>query len=324
METISYKNYLKLYIKYKTKYLYLKSKKIQVGGNQDLVSNYLQTLNNLVDQIEQLLNKIKEKDSNFKLIRLNWYEINQNPDLMNLNSLVDKLQKFLELDDIPLVLNDYPYSNLEELDNSINVFRSGLSLNNLIEKYKLREQIYKLDMSNYLEILDLMIVEFNIVKPSDIEKIFESTILGYNKNHIIGYMVLFRFLIKNNIQLTTIDNNISFLTSKSIFSLLNYSLNNEEYIEILMELINNYIKSFPIKKIIQIRNPPEIEKLFGFKDSQLFGEINEKIEFIDSYDAKNKVIIYKSGLVKDAKKTNFDDVKQIINTLFRIPVKTFV
>ena len=63
-----------------------------------------------------------------------------------------------------------------------------------------------------------------------------------------------------------------------------------------------------------------MEKLYGFNEYQTFGGISEKIEFIDSYDSKNKVIIYKSGLVKDEVKANFDDLKQIINSLFRIPI----
>ena len=133
-------------------------------------------------------------------------------------------------------------------------------------------------------------------------------------------MVLFRFLLVNKKQLSVIDNDISYLTFNSIYSSLSNSLNSEEYIGILINLINQYIKAFPIKKVINIRNPVDFDKKYGSQSVISFYEINEKIEMIDRYDVKNNVIIYKSGDVKDTSKASFDDLKQVIYTLFRIPI----
>lgn len=312
------KNYLELYNKYKLKYLKLKLKKQnQYGGmsihlekSKLLNINLVNKINDIVSKIEDLLKEIKIKTLSEDLSR----HTNQ------INILMDSLNNYLESNDMPIKINGYPFFDLEELEKGLDKFKNELDIEKLESKYKLRETIYSIDEKNYEKILDIIIEEFNITQLIDIEKIFISTILGYNINYIIGYMVLFRFLIKNNIQLSIINNNITYLTFSSIFTLLNNAFNNEEYIPIMIELISQYIKSNPIKKVIQIRNPPEIEKIYGFDKIQIFGNISEKIEFIDSYDSKNKVIIYKSGIVKDEKKTNFDDLKQIINTLFRIPV----
>jgi hypothetical protein len=306
------KNYLDLYNKYKLKYLKLK-KQNQYGGSiseksKDFAQLQLDRINNIINEIEDLLIKIKTLSED-----LSRYT-NQ------INNLMDSLNNYLESNDMPIKINGYPFFDLEELEEGLTKFKNELDIEKLKSKYKLRETIYSIDEKDYEKILDIIIEEFNISQLIDIEKLFTSTILGYNKNYIIGYMVLFRFLIKNQIQLSIINNNISYLTFNSIFTLLNNAFNNEEYIPIMIELINQYIKLNPIKKVIQIRNPPEIEKIYGFNEIQIFGNINEKIDFIDSYDSKNKVIIYKSGIVKDEKKTNFDDLKQIINTLFRIPV----
>lgn len=323
MET---KNYLASYIKYKSKYLKLKKQiQVQSGGSQDLVQIQIEKLNDIVSEVEHILNKIKETVPDFKSqllgtknIKFDLEELANNK--IQINNLVELLKNYIETNEIPIEINGYPFMDLGELEEGLINMKNELESSKLKSNYKLRETIYSIDEKNYEEILDMIIVEFNVTNPKDIEKIFKSTILGHNKNYIIGYMVLFRFLIKNKIQLSTVNNNITYLTFGSIFTSLNNSINNEEYIGIIIELINQYIKINPIKKVIQIRNPPEMEKIYGFKESQLFGEISEKIELVDSYDSKNKVIIYKSGLVKDEKKANFDDLKQIINTLFRIPV----
>ena len=317
------KSYFNLYIKYKTKYLKIKNK--QTGGSQDLIQSHFEKLTNLITQVEQVIKKLKEQNPQYQSLILSSPNIkfesnNYSTHIIEINKLVEQIKKYMEFNDIPLELPGYPFLDINELEELISKLKKELTINNLENKYKQREQIYMLDNTNYMEILDMIIVDFNIKNPPDIEQLFRSTILGYNKNYIIGYMVLFRFLIKNKIQLSTINNNITYLTLGGIFSTLNNSLNNEEYIPIIMELINQYIKMFPIKKVIQIKNPPEMEKIYGFKNSLLFEEISEKIEFIDSYDSKNRVIIYKSGIIKDEKKANFDDIKQIINTLFRIPI----
>jgi len=323
MET---KNYLDSYNKYKLKYLKLKKYVTnQSGGSQYLVNLQSEKITNIINDIEYSLKKIKGKVSDYntqllgsKNIKFDPKDLSENK--IQINNLVELLRTYIESNDIPIKINGYPYTDLKELEEGLYKLKNDLDTKKLNDNYKLRETIYSMDDKNYEEILDIIIADFNIVNPIDIEKIFQSTILGHNKNYIIGYMVLFRFLNKNKIQLSTINNNITYLTFGSIFTSLNNSINIEEYIPNIMNLINQYIKINPIKKIIQIINSPEIEKIYGFNKLHLFGEINNKIDFIDSYDSKNKIIIYKSGIVKDEKKANFDDLKQIINTLFRIPI----
>lgn len=319
METKNSRNYLKLYNKYKLKYLKLKeSTKQQTGGSYDLTQTHYELIELIQIQcksINDMIIKIKEKNPQDKTLNLK--NINEPEDIIadkkQINKLVESLKLIIEIYEIPINLHGYPYLDLDELEEGINKIINETTIENLKDKYKLRDEIYLLDDKNYSEVLDMMITKFNINSPADIENIFQSTILGYNKNYIFGYMVLFRFLVKNKMQLSTVGNNISYLTFGSIFNSLDNSINDEEYISIIMELINQYIKIVPIKKVIQIRNPPEMDKIFGPV------EINKKIELIDSYDSKNRVIIYKSGIIKDEKKAVFDDIKQILNTLFRIP-----
>lgn len=238
-----------------------------------------------------------------------------------INNLIESLINYIESNNIPIDIHKYSFLDLGELEEGLDKLKNDLDIEKLKANYKLRETIYLIDEQNYEEILDIIIANFNITKPSDIEKIFRTSILGYNQNYIIGYMVLFRFLIKNKIQLSIVNNNITYLTTGSIFISLNNSTNNEEYIPIIIKLINQYINTTSIKKVIQIKNSPEIKNKFGFNNLHSNVYIHEKIEWIDSYDSKNKVIFYKSGIIKEAEKATFDDLKQIINTLFRISNK---
>ena len=77
--------------------------------------------------------------------------------------------------------------------------------------------------------------------------------------------------------------------------------------------------SFPIKKLITIKNPVDFNKKFELKSEVTFYESNLKIDLINSYDAKNNLIIYKSGHIKSVDRIILDDLKQIIYTLVRIP-----
>lgn len=350
-------NYKNLYLKYKSKYLTLKSSfNNQIGGTLEEsnsfnldddqgsfeessnkeknlvvikeetknINKYLEDLNEMRDEMERLIDKIKEIEPNFltKNIYLWGNNINQPAyqHVKTLQNLIEKFTNYLEINDIPIDYYNLDLFYTKEFVNSIESMKSDLTYNQLNEKYKSRQLFYTIDDKNFNEILDAIILEFNINNEKDIEKIFSSAILGFNKNYIFGYMVLFRFLLVNKKQLSVINNDISYLTFYSIYSSLNNSINSEEYIGILINLINQYIKSFPIKKIIEIRNTNEFNKKYESKSELLFFELNEKLELIDSYDSKNKVIIYKSGEIKSIERTNFDDLKQIIYSLVRIPV----
>lgn len=331
LDNIFYKKYLK----YKIKYVNLKKlnitnsiqisrskNSIQIGGSKN-INEYLENLIGMRNEMEKLVSKIREIEPEFlnKNIYLWGNNLNQPAyeSVKKLENLIQKFTNYLELNDIPLSYNlDIFFT--KELVDSLEQIKKDLTFDKLNQYYKSRQLFYSLEESNVNEILDAIILEFNINNEKDIERIFRSTLFGYNKNYIFGYMVLFRFLLVNKKQLSVIDNNISYLTLNSIFSSLSNSLNSEEYIGILINLINQYIKAFPIKKVINIRNPVNFEKTYGPQSIVSFYELNEKIEIIDRYDVKNNVIIYKSGDIKDTSKANFDDLKQIIYTLVRIPV----
>jgi hypothetical protein len=315
-------NYKNLYLKYKSKYLTLKlSFNNQRGGNN--IDKYLEDLNEMRNEMEQLTNKIREIEPEFstKNIYLWGNNINQPAYqyVKTLQDLISKFNNYLESNDIPIDYYNLDLFYTKEFVESIESMKNDLTYDKLTEKYKSRQYFYTMDETNFNEILDAMILEFNINNEKDIEKIFRSALLGFNKNYIFGYMVLFRFAIVNKRQLSVINNNISYLTFLSIHSSLNNSLNSEEYVGILIKLIKEYIMSFPIKKLITIKNPIDFNKKFELKSEVPFYELNEKIELINSYDAKNNVIIYKSGQIKGIERINLDDIKQIIYTLVRIP-----
>jgi hypothetical protein len=349
-------NYKNLYLKYKSKYLTLKSSFNNQKGGQleefdsfNLVDNenspqeslnkvksieilkesdnnikeYLEDLNKMRDEMEKITNKIREIEPEFVNRNIHLWGNKNQPAyeyIKQLENLINKFTKYLESNDIPIDYYNLDLFYIKEFVDSIKLMKNDLTYNKLNEKYQIRKLFYTIDETNYNEILDAILTEYNINNEKDIEKIFTSAMLGFNKNYIFGYMVLFRFLIKNKKQLSVIDNDISYLTFHSIYSSLNNSLNSEEYVKILINLISQYIKSFPIKKVIEIRNPFEFNKKYESKSELSFFEINEKIEIIDRYDNKNNVIIYKSGDVKSVERINLDDIKQIIYSLVRIPI----
>lgn len=322
-------NYKNLYLKYKSKYLTLKSSFInQRGGEESNLSisnieKFLEDLNGMRDAMEILINKIREIEPEFltKNIYLWGNNINQPAYeyVKKIKDVIDNFTIYLESNDIPIDYYNLDIFYTQELVDSLESMKNDLTYDKLIEKYKSRQYFYTLDETNYNEILDAMILEYNINNEKDIEKLFRSALLGFNKNYIFGYMVLFRFSIVNKKQLSVINNNISYLTFHSIFSSLNNSLNSEEYIGILIKLIKEYIMSFPIKKLIIIKNPLDFNKKFELKSEVTFYESNQKIDLINSYDAKNNLIIYKSGHIKSVDRIILDDLKQIIYTLVRIP-----
>jgi hypothetical protein len=295
-------NYKKLYIKYKVKYLqskeiYTKPLIMYGGSLEDTQINYLINVKNQINHIMKITNNLEQLDTIMK---------------SKLEKIINTFIEYLQTNDIPLNYLELSLNNKKEFIEQVNQINTDINIDNLKKLYKLRKEIYTIDETNINDILDIIIIEFNIYNVKDIEKLFRSTILGYNKNYIINYMVLFRLLNKNKKQLTTLNNNISYLTIMSLLSTLHNSLNNDEYIPMLILLINEYIRSFPIKKIINIKNPQILELNNEFN--------NNKIRLIDSYDTKNNVIIYKSGDIKETKKAIFDDLVQIIYSLFRIPI----
>lgn len=269
-------NYKKLYFKYKSKYLKLKQ------SHYSILNKYVMTGgNNIIIDIENIISMNGENGN---------------------DNLTNKISNYLIDNDIPIniQLNEY---NIVELKNQ---------LQNIDKLYDIRTKIYSMDESNTNEILDYIIDQYKITSiSSPIEQLFTSNILGYNKNYIIFYMVLLRWLIVNKIQLSIKDNYISYLSLYSLTSCLDTQLNSDEYLPMILLLIIEYINSFPIKKVLLIKTPKEIVKISIEFD-------NNTRQKLIKFDTKNKFLQYDSGNIKEANKLTFDDLILILYNLFMI------
>jgi hypothetical protein len=274
-------NYKNLYLKYKSKYLKLKKYEMSGGDN---------SINNFISDIENIISKNGENSDK------------------NLINLTNKLSKYLIDNDIPIniQLNGY---NIVELKESIKELKNQLL--NIDKQYDIRNKIYSMNELNTNEILDYIISQFNITSISKIETLFSLHILGYNKNHIIFYMVLLRWLIVNKIQLSIKDNYVSFLSLYSLITCLDTQLNSDEYLPMILILIIEYINSFPIKKVLLIKTPKEIVK------NRLEFDTDTKQKLI-KFDTKHKFLQYDTGNIKEANKLTFDDLILILYNLFMI------
>jgi hypothetical protein len=230
-------------------------------------------------------------------------------------SKLDKLRSYDTADDMLEYIKEHniPVMFLPDDDN-IMEFKN--SLTNTNELYSMREKIYTLDIKNRDEILDYIIEHFKINNIMDITKLFESTILGYNMNYVIYYMVLLRYLIKNNIQLNTFDTKLSFMTQRSLEMGLNFANNDEEYLSLILSMIKSYIFQFPIKKILQIRK----EEVDWYKNKRSLRLNKKETDHMTSYDAKNNIFIYSSGIIKDSVKIEYSDIIMILASLFTIKI----
>jgi hypothetical protein len=254
---------------YKAKYIKLKNNSfIQIGG--DNLNKYIDVLNNYFQDLE---NNPNEKEE-----------------------IIDKIVKYIENNNIPL--------NYTDFDN----LKSQINYDNFKKLYENRKIIYELDETNYNENLEWIINMLEINNLSDFNKLFSSNILGNNKNYVIYYMILLKYLIKNKKTIT--PNSLVFLSKVSLKLALNPELNSDEYLPIIINLINNYIFSFPIKKIINFQKP--------VKDLSMTIDNYYDIKMIDF---KNKIIEYYNGHLKNTKDINYNDLQQIIYTIFQIPVK---
>ena len=196
------------YLKYKNKYINLKYNNIKnlIGGNNNSNIN-LENLIRLRNKMELLLNDLKKSEP--ELLSNDIYFWGKNPIAIKLGYVINEFIDYLKNNDIPLNYYNLSLDDINIFIQSIDKLKNELTEQNLIKLYKLREYIYTLNEENMNEILDSIIVEFNINNEKDIEKIFTSSILGFNKNYIINYMVLFRYLLKNHKQLSIIENNIN-------------------------------------------------------------------------------------------------------------------
>jgi len=226
---------------------------------------------------------------------------------------IAELIDYIIKQNIPIMI--LPIQDDENMEYN-NMDKYELLLDEIEDLYKVRTKIYTMDSNNINEILDYIIDYFNIKNEHDITKLFSSTILGYKMNYIIYYMVLLRYLITNNKQLSVLDNNVPYLTSYSLQSFLSASNNMEEYLPFILKLIKDYIFAVPIKKILQIKK----EEVNWHANKRLLKINKVDPDYMVSFDVKNNIFIYTSGTIKDSNNINFDDLIQILYNLFRIRV----
>jgi hypothetical protein len=301
-------NYKKLYLKYKSKYLELKSSKTNqtliMTGGFDLVSAQVKQINIFIEQIENSIKKSGEKSS-------------------ELIGLTNQLENYLVEQDIPIDLKFNPYM-LSELTDALAKLKSSGTNENLSKIYEQRNKIYSMDETNYIQILDHIIQYNKISSVKDIEKLFSSLILGSNKNYIIYYMVLLRYLIVNKIQFSVLEEYSPILSLYGLKSCLSTGINSDDYLPLIINLIYDYINLFPIKKTLLIKKPSEFEQ--DKKSKQKLLEL-ESTELVNThmivFDTKNKIFQYESGEIKEMVKINFEDLVKILFNLFRIYIPKF-
>lgn len=296
-------NYKKLYLKYKFKYLQLKSSHpnqlLNMTGGFDMVSAQINQLNYFIEQIENSIKKSGEKSS-------------------ELIDLTNQLENYLIDQDIPINLKFNPYM-LSELSDSLTKLIETSTHENLSKIYEQRNKIYSMNESNYLQILDYIIEYNKISSVKDIEKLFSSIILGNNKNYIVYYMVLLRYLITKKIQYSVLEEYSPILSFYGLKSCLSIELNSDDYLPLILNLICEYINSFPIKKVLLIKKPSEFEQDKKSKQKLLELESNELINtLMIKFDTKNKIFQYESGEIKEMGKIDFEDLVRILFNLFRV------
>ena len=200
------------------------------------------------------------------------------------------------------------YLTLKNSVQTIMIGGNDMELNDNNAK-ELNSLIHTIDIKNRDEILDIVIKQYDINNEKDIMKLFELNLIGDNMNYVIYYMVLFRYLIKNKKQLSLIDNHITYLTLYRLQSYLDFSLNDDDYLPMILDQIKNYIMVFPIKKVLLIKKATKSNTL----DNSMY---NMKKTEMTTYDMKNKVFIYDTGEIKDEAYMTYDDLIQILNNIF--------
>lgn len=303
------------YLKYKLKYLQLKNSIVLpnlVGGGENL-ENELKQLRDKINQLEELLTRIGS--------RINEHNLSQTEQeiIKDINRKVSDLVEFIRDNDIPINCSSLEATDIQELKNVLDKMKENMSFEYLRNQYNIRNKIYTLDETNVDEILDYIIIKFNIKIEQDISNLFSTNILGYNKNNVIFYMVLFRFLIVNKKQLST-EMRLPFLSSLNIKMALNPINNSEEYLPLFIQIINNYIMSFPIKKIINLADTINPSLIYTLKENVVEFNLIDKIKLIEKYNVKNKIIEYSDGNVKEITNADYNDLQQVVFVLYKIPV----
>ena len=160
--------------------------------------------------------------------------------------------------------------------------------------------------------LDYVIRYYKISNIHDIEKLFTSLLMGYNKNYIFYYMILIRWLTLNNKYLYVLKDYVSVLSYNNLYNYLNADINMDEYIPFIIILINRYIANLKFDRFLEIK-PYTNETSHK---SRLAPDIIDGI-IMTQYDSKNGALLYEYDIMKLPSQISFNDLIAIIYNLFR-------
>jgi hypothetical protein len=169
--------------------------------------------------------------------------------------------------------------------------------------------------SNMNYVLDYVINYYKITNIQDIEKLFTSLLMGYNKNYLFYYMILLRWLTVNNKYLYVLKEEVSVLSYNSLNSYLNTDINLDEYIPFIIILINGYINHFKFEKPLEIKSYTIYEK--SSKKTINADYNSEDSGVLTHYDFKNSALLYDYNIMKFASQITFNDIIAILYNLFR-------
>lgn len=304
------------YLKYKAKYLELKKLQM-IGGGDDNIEESLkeeplkeeprneeteQTIIKIDGNVDKTINDSMNKniakiiaDSVEPINRM--IEMNNQPlsDTMDLESDEETLYSYLKTHNIPLIS-----------------FSEMVTSEQLQKNYEIRRKVNSMNKDNMYTVMGEVIDFFNIKQLQDIEKIQNSSIFGYMTNYIVLYMVLLAHLIKNKIQLNSKEVQLSFLKPQTLYINLAERENDYEMTPLIVDMIRQYVFTVPIKKLVSIRHPIDKNKTAVMPDKT-------KV-ILTTYDAKNHVVYYDNGDMKEAVKVNWRELVLLIQSIFSFPV----
>ena len=290
-------------------------------------------INNLQKSLEQFKKKIQlENITQLYKLRYKLFNINKPKSDPQQNVDKEKLSKSIFLPQKEKLtdkkLTKKKYNNTLDDDQ---IFPSNKTIlieaEGLSHLAKLSQENSPENLKQYMEtnthyILDYVINYYKINNIQDIEKLFTSLLMGYNKNYIFYYMILLRWLTLNNKYLYVLKNYVSVLSYNGLRYYLNANINMDEYIPFIIILINRYINHFKFDKILEIKSHTYFEKYeslpFSSKEIALTDEQGKTNTIkLFSYDSINSSLIYDYNIIKFASQITFDNLIDILYNLFR-------
>jgi hypothetical protein len=296
------------------------------GYDYKLIDGYMKTINEYIVEFETLLSKSIDDTQPDNVV-------SPAKNLKVLMKIINKIYDYIIKNDIPINLNLYK-NNLQKTIDQLKI-----QLEKVYKYYKLRYQLFNINNistmkypkeeysvpskekekitlgeTNLNYVLDYVIRYYKITDIQDIEKLFTSLLMGYNKNYIFYYMILIRWLTVNNKYLYVLKDYVSILSYSSLHNFLDPDKNMDEYISFIIILINRYITHFKFDRFLEIKPYTEFEKYEMVKTVKM-DTTNDVI--ISQYDSKNGALLYDYNIMKLQSQISFNDVIIILYNLFR-------